>query len=139
MPKLFEGRVCPLAYFVTYSGNVKLITARQEASTLLHVLLHLGNTSLLELAKSRTADSALVTQTPAHVSTMNVLSQHLSPSINALFILFFNILREQNVFFDTCIRILCPGVGLLYANVSLSTLDGSTLSLLSRDISLTSA
>lgn len=78
MSNLFEERVCPLAYFVTYSGNVRLVTTRQEASTLLHVLLHLE--SLLELAKSLTADSALVTQTPAHVSTMDVLSQHLSSS-----------------------------------------------------------
>lgn len=84
MSKLFEGIVCPLAYFVTYSGNVKLIATRPEASTLLHVLLHLENTSLLELAKSLTADSALVTQTPAYVSTMNVLSQFVS-FINALF------------------------------------------------------
>lgn len=77
---MFEEVVCPLICFVTYSGNVKLITTRQEASTLLHVLLHLENTSLLELAKSLTAYSALVTQTLAHVSDMSVLSQHLSPS-----------------------------------------------------------
>lgn len=137
--KMFEEVVCPLVCFATYSGNVKLITTRQEASTVWHVLLLLENTSLLELAKSLTADSALVTQTPCSRECYERSLSTLVSFINALFKFLIFCANTPDRLFDTCIRILCPGVGLLYANLSLFTLDRSTLSLLSRDIRLTSA